>query len=264
MSAVGASRGSAPGLSAARLLGDRRARPNLTWLNRLTDAPSSRLLAILRESAEFAEVDREIRERHLAAGRRNYAQFRAPIELYALVRWLEPEHVVETGVSSGVSSAHLLLALRRNGHGRLHSIDRPTPQRGHCLAPDESPVALPPGLEVGWAVPEELRPGWDLRIGPSEKLLPPLAKECRPIGLFLHDSRHTARHLAFELETVRPSLAPGAVVLADNTVWTGAAFPNFAHRLGARLVRRGHGDLVGLRVPRDVLPSRVRARRLSR
>ncbi|MGI0139758.1 MAG: class I SAM-dependent methyltransferase [Thermoplasmata archaeon] len=251
-------RSSEVGIAAARSLGDRRARPNLVWLHALTGAPERRWRAILRETSQFADIDREIRDRHLAAGRRNYAQFRAPLELYSLVRWLAPDHVVETGVSSGVSSAHLLLALRRNGHGLLHSIDRPTPQRSHRLGADESPVALPPGREVGWAVPEAIRTGWDLRLGPSEEILPRLARQLPSIGLFLHDSRHTARHLTFELETVRPRLLPHSIVLADNTVWTGSAFPQFARRLGARVVRRGHSDLVGLSVPSDVAPSRSR------
>lgn len=87
----------------------------------------------------------------------------------------------------------------------------------------------------------------DLRIGRSERILPELVEELPSIGLFLHDSRHTSTHLTFELETVRPKLVLGAVVLADNTIWTGQAFPRFAHRVGSRMHRRGAGDLVGLR-----------------
>ena len=110
-------------------------------------------------------------------------------------------------------------------------------------------MALPPGRRSGWAVPEELRTGWDLRIGPSEELLPRLVRQLPSIGLFLHDSRHTPVHLAFELATVAPRLTPGAIVLADNTAWTGRAFPRFARQIGARIIRRGKSDLVGLRVP---------------
>ncbi len=152
-------------------------------------------------------------------------------------------------MSSGVSSAHFLAALARNRTGRLHSIDLPTRQRGPTLGRGESPVSLPPGRRTGWAVPERLRGSWDLRIGPSQKHLPALVEELDSIGLFLHDDLHTSAHLTFELETVRPKLAPEAVVLADNTIWTGEAFPRFARSVGAPVVRRGRGDLVGLRLP---------------
>ncbi len=239
---------------AGAALGDPRARPNLGWLEFLADAPAKSLAPYLIELGEATAVEQEIRRRHREAGRPNYAQFRAPFELYALVRHLRPDHVIETGVSSGVSSAHLLLALRRNGRGVLHSIDLPTRQRGPTHGARETPVALPPGRESGWAIPEELRAGWDLRIGPSELRLPELVDELSSVGLFLHDSRHTPAHLAFELATVRPKLTPGAVVLADNTVWTGQAFPRFARSLGVRPLARGRSDLVGLRVPAPAAP----------
>ena len=48
-------------------------------------------------------------------GRTYYAQFPAPLELCVTARILRPRHVVESGVSSGISTAHLLLALERNG-----------------------------------------------------------------------------------------------------------------------------------------------------
>lgn len=234
----------------ARLaLGDPRARPNVRWLTQLTRSPAERISTVLEELAELVPVETEIRTLHREGGRAHYAQFRAPFELYALVRLLRPDHVVETGVSSGVSSAHVLLALARNGRGRLHSVDLPTPQRGTDFSSRDSPVALPPGRASGWAVPPRIRAGWDLRIGASEKILPGLVRRLGSVGLFLHDSRHTPRHLTFELETVRPKLVSGAVVLADNTVWTGRAFPRFARSLGVPVRRRGRTDLVGLRMP---------------
>ncbi len=234
---------------ARRALGDRRATPNVAWLASLTGANRRKLSSVLEEVEELLPIEEEIRHRHLAAGRESYAQIRAPFELYALVRLLEPDHVVETGVSSGVSSAHLLAALKRNRRGRLHSIDLPTRQKGATLASHESPVSLPPGHDTGWAVPERLRAKWDLRIGPAQTLLPSLVGEIPRIGLFLHDDLHTPAHLSFELETIRPRLAPSAVVLADNTQWTGDAFPRFARSLGVRVARRGRGDLVGLAFP---------------
>lgn len=234
---------------AATALGDRRARPNLVWLSRLLGKPVPSVASPLRELTSVVPLEGEVRSAHRTEGRSFYAQFRAPLELYALTRLLRPEHIIETGVSSGVSSMHFLLGLQKNGHGTLHSIDLPTHQKGPVFGKDDSPVALPPGRSSGWAIPPPLVRDWDLRLGPSQEILPALVKELPRIDLFLHDSYHSPRHLTFELETIRPKLSPGAVVLADNTVWTGDAFPQFAARLGASVARRGRTDLVGLRVP---------------
>jgi len=230
-------------------LGDRRAVPDLDWVVRLTGASTRQVLEVFAEVDELVQLETGIRSAYRDAGRPGFAQIRAPFELYAITRLRRPDHVVEVGVSSGVSSAHFLAALARNRHGRLHSIDLPTFQRGARLAPGESMVAIPPGRTSGWTVPRRLRGRWDLRIGPSQKLLPRLASELPSIDVFLHDDLHTPRHLSFELRTVRPRLSRGAVVLADNTVWTGASFPRFAEQAGVRVRRRRRDDLVGLRWP---------------
>jgi len=233
---------------ARRALGDRRATPNVAWIAALTGANRREIGNVLEELEALLPMEEEIRHRHLAAGRESYAQIRAPFELFAIARLVRPDHIVEAGVSSGVSSAHFLAALRRNKRGRLHSIDLPVRQRGPRLQLGEPALAVPPGRETGWAVPERLRERWDLRLGSTQEVLPKLVDELGGIGLFLHDDQHSFAQLTFELETVRPHLVPGAVVLADNTMWTGQAFPQFARAVGAKLVRRGRGDLVGLRL----------------
>lgn len=45
--------------------------------------------------------------------------------LYLTVRLIKPETIVETGVSSGSSSAYILRALYDNQKGKLYSIDLP-------------------------------------------------------------------------------------------------------------------------------------------
>jgi hypothetical protein len=235
-------------------LEDPRARPDERWLAALSRAPPERLREVLAELPGLLPVEEAIGRTLRAGGRTMYAQINAPLELYALTRLLQPEHIVETGVSSGISSAHYLLALQRNGHGHLHSIDLPTFQRGPEKASDESPVSIPPGRSSGWAVPPELRVGWDLRIGPTQELLGPLLKELSQVQIFLHDDLHTEEHLRWELDLVRPHLAPGALVLADNTKWTGRAFPDFARQYGTRPLRKRGHDLMGIRLP---APDRV-------
>lgn len=43
--------------------------------------------------------------------------------IYALVRALKPQRVLEIGVCTGCSATHILMALERNGSGKLTSID---------------------------------------------------------------------------------------------------------------------------------------------
>ncbi|EQD32155.1 hypothetical protein B1B_17810, partial [mine drainage metagenome] len=124
---------------AAHELGDRRAAAGSGWIARMVGADSRRLDPLLGEVDRLRPYLREIHRRHLEGGRTGYAQFRAPFELYALVRFLRPRHIIETGVSSGVSSAHFLLGIRRNRTGRLHSIDRPIEQRSARFGPADSP-----------------------------------------------------------------------------------------------------------------------------
>jgi len=249
-----------------RALGDRRAAPDYRWVSALSGRPLGEVRRVLRELAVHLAVEEGIRAAHRTGGRRFYAQICAPFELYALVRLARPLVVVETGVSSGVSSAHFLLGLADNGSGTLHSVDLPSRQKGPELAPRESTVSIPPGRSPGWVVPEALKAAWDLRLGPSQEVLPSLLKDLPRIDLFLHDDLHTPSHLAFELELLRPMLRPGSIVLADNTNWTGKAFDRFARSIGAVVVRRRGSDLVGLRVPgpspaRPVPPARVPRRR---
>jgi hypothetical protein len=239
---------------------DRRAHPHPEWVGALTGASGPQVDRALRDIDRHGAEEAEIHDRLHDGGRVFYAQIRSPLDLYAIARLIRPQAVVETGVSSGISSAHFLMALRDNRRGRLYSIDLPTRQKGAKLGARESPVSLPPGRSTGWAVPERLRRRWDLRIGPSQTLLPSAATDAGTIGVFLHDSLHTPRHLAFELATVAPHLAPGAVVMADNTVWTGRAFDRFADALGVPVVRCGRSDLVGLQVPTDGPPATGRRR----
>jgi predicted O-methyltransferase YrrM len=145
--------------------------------------------------------------------------------LYGLVRALRPATVVETGTASGISTTYLLAALRRNGAGRLISIDLPFEAGiGLEVRPiipgtaidllDSSPV--PEGKEPGWAVPDELRARWELRLGDARTLLPEALAEVGEVDIFFHDSLHSREHMLFEFETAWPRLATGGVIVADD------------------------------------------------
>jgi predicted O-methyltransferase YrrM len=122
---------------------------------------------------------------------------------YLACRILKPAVVVETGVAYGVSSAFVLKALEKNGHGILHSVDLP-------------PLRREADRFWGIAVPEALRGRWKLHRGSSRRILPGLLEGLGEVDLFVHDSLHTYRNMRREFEVVWPRLRAGGVLIADD------------------------------------------------
>ena len=150
---------------------------------------------------------------------------------YALVRAVKPEGVIETGVLHGLSSAFPLAALACNAGeaspGRMISIDAPSTYEQGPSNQDGFDDTLPPNLGPGWAIPDELRPRWQLKIGTSQQFLASALAELGTIGLFIHDSEHTNETMLFEFETAWPALADGGILLADN-IDVNTSFFDFA------------------------------------
>ena len=231
------------GLGSSEVLGN-RARPDVPWVARVTGRPPGEVVAVLRDLSGHSELIKSLSKRILGTGRAYYAQFPAPLDLYALVRLATPDSVVESGVASGVSSAFILLALKDNGKGLLHSIDFPVTRSAKRGV--ES-WAVPQGMSSGWAVPQSLKDGWDLHLGRSENLLKALLKEIGRLDFYCHDSPVDAKHFAFEMKTIGAHLGPGSVVVADNTDWK--IFDQTASGLGAKACRRKGSSLGAFRVP---------------
>ena len=122
---------------------------------------------------------------------------------YAIVRLMQPEIMVETGVHEGWSARFTLLAMDHNGRGVLHSIDLPN-QPGELL---------PEGKEPGYRVPHDLRSHWRLHLGDARELLPRLLPTLGPIDIFVHDSLHTYDHMMFEFRTAWPYLREGGILI---------------------------------------------------
>jgi predicted O-methyltransferase YrrM len=147
---------------------------------------------------------------------------------YAIVRALRPETIVETGVANGVSSAHVLLALHKNGRGTLHSVEI------------GDSTYLPAGREPGWVVPDWLRGRWKSHFGDAIEVLPPLFRELRSIDMFIHDSLHTYEHMKFELERAFPFVRVKGLLLADDALWN-EAFWDFARATKSSEAQILHG-----------------------
>jgi predicted O-methyltransferase YrrM len=111
--------------------------------------------------------------------------------------------VVETGVCYGVTSAHLLRALKENQNGYLHSIDLP-------------PLGKDADQYVGRLIPAKLKDRWTLHRGCSGKLLKPLLQKHSSIDLFIHDSLHTHRNMTNEFALAWPALRGGGVLISDD------------------------------------------------
>jgi hypothetical protein len=151
---------------------------------------------------------------------------------YAAIRAFAPDKVVETGVASGVSTSYLLLALRENGHGTLHSIDHGDSRY------------LPSGKLPGWIVPDWLRSNWVFHLGESVSLLPKLLQEIGPIDVFIHDSLHTYDHMLWEYRCAFPHIRPGGLLFSDDAEWN-RAFSEFKTEVNIERARilRGVGFL---------------------
>ena len=156
--------------------------------------------------------------------------------LYALLRTLKPEVLVETGVCNGVSSAVILHALHANGRGRLHSVD--FPEFAGVLSTEhwegKGGGVIPADQDPGWLVPDELRARWDLRIGRSQEVLPPLLQELGQIDFFMHDSEHSYECMQFEMRLAGEHLAPKAPLVVDDANWN-SAFEEFVRSRGSRV-----------------------------
>ena len=117
--------------------------------------------------------------------------------LYALVRASRPSTVVEFGMSLGISAIHLASAVRDNGTGRVVTTE---------LSADKVAAATRNFADAGLA---------DLITVLQGDALQTLAGVEGPVEFVLLDGW---KDLYIQvLELLEPRLAPGALVVADNT-----------------------------------------------
>lgn len=140
--------------------------------------------------------------------------------LFGLVRALQPEFVVETGIAAGISTSFLAAALIENGHGHLHSIELPVTPNDDLSMSDGSRYAWQEH-GVGWAIPEGIRRSLDgnhsIVLCDVRQALPQILARLPRVDLFFHDDLHTPDHMLWEYELVWRHLAPGGVLLSDDS-----------------------------------------------
>jgi hypothetical protein len=225
--------------------------PDPAWVAALSGASEPQVLRALDEVRSDRALFHAIERAHRDGGRPSYIEIDAPFELYAIARLVRPRHVVEVGVSSGVSSAYLLRACERNGGGTLHSVDLPKLEgsRGGPRRRDTASWAIPCGRSSGWAVPFRLRARWDLRLGDKRVVLPLLAEELPQIDMFVYDVPHSDRDAGREFRALDARLAGRGVAIADHGPGGGRcpALQSWAQRRSTSATRCQDFGLFGFR-----------------
>lgn len=145
------------------------------------------------------------------------------ISLYAFIRLVQPEIVIETGGTPGKSSAFILQAMQRNNKGFLFTIDLPPPETGTTVHMKQMYRMRPKGVTSNWLVPANLRNRQQLLTGASYHYLPRLLQQVKHLDVFIHDSDHSYDNMMWEFRTVHSYLRHGGFLWSDdiltNTAW---------------------------------------------
>jgi len=153
--------------------------------------------------------------------------------VYVLIRFIKPEHLLETGVFYGGNTVFMLAAIAKNGQGLLHSVDLPDSKIRELYRSNENYENLARHLLVGdtelyddtlspgFLVPGYLRDNWDFIEGSSLDLIPKLNFE---FDFYIHDSDHSFNFLNRELALALKKLSKDAIVIVDDLNWSNSFF----------------------------------------
>jgi predicted O-methyltransferase YrrM len=173
-------------------------------------------------ATELAELGARLARWGMRPGRSTYGYYSDADAALCGAIWCavvhtRPRVVIETGVAHGVSSQLILAALAQNDRGHLWSIDLPHPLRTGLHA------------QTAIAVADHHKSRWSYIEGPSRQRLPAVLAEVGQVGLFIHDSLHTARNTLFEMERAATVMEPRGVMLIDD-IFEHGGFATFARR----------------------------------
>lgn len=186
-------------------------REHLAWfVAEVTAKPVSAIRGYIDEVEQDEELRSVVLKGTASSNRRRLADDRVSLAKrlgwYALVRAMQPGHVVETGTDKGLGTLVLAAALLRNGSGTVTTIDR-----------NEDSGYLIVGRYAG--VTNRI-------LGDSTECLKTMTQ---PVDFFIHDSLHTREHEVAELLAVAPRLSQAALVVSDNAHVTDA-LPEWAEQ----------------------------------
>jgi predicted O-methyltransferase YrrM len=133
--------------------------------------------------------------------------------LHAIAEYAGAEKVIETGVAYGWSSLALLLSLSNRQDTILVSTDMPYIDRNNVEY-------------IGMVVPEEIRAGWEVIIGPDRISLPQALKKLPVIDLCHYDSDKSYRGRMWAYGLLWKALKPGGYFISDD-IGDNFAFRDF-------------------------------------
>ncbi len=210
---------------------------NLLGLELLSEyykADYNELKAYYKELAEDTEFLNALNER-MDASRKFYAKGlfgkgkidtvdwfgNQRIILYVLLRLLKPELAVETGCFYGGTTAFMLNAIRKNGNGRLVSIDLPATvmeeKNVHRHENVGNSEKLYGNLKTGFIIPDYLKERWDLIEDESMRAM---RKIKETFTFFSHDSEHSRDYMREELTLAKSMMPVSSTLIADDIDWS--------------------------------------------
>jgi predicted O-methyltransferase YrrM len=173
-------------------------REHLAWfIAEVTGLPFRAISGYFRELEEDTRLACHLIEATQRSRRRRLAdpgpRYGLRMGWYALIRAVQPDHVVETGTDKGLGACVIAAALLRNGHGRLTTVDV-NPDAGYLLDGDYAAVA-------------------DLHIADSLAVLNRLDQR---IDIFFHEVHASATQERAEYQALNRLAGPHSIVVSDN------------------------------------------------
>lgn len=165
-------------------------------------------LSVMASSPELAQAEQIFLSN--LGGTRSLISASAHTWLYALVRNLRPEHVIEIGTYMAGTSETICRALHGNGRGLLHTTD------------PFGTIRVPAVLSQ-W--PRELRQHIRFYALDSMAFFSEMMKQpqCRPDLVFV-DGNHDYEFAAFDIASAARILRPGGFIAVDNVSQAGPFF----------------------------------------
>ncbi|MFH1834223.1 MAG: class I SAM-dependent methyltransferase [bacterium] len=146
--------------------------------------------------------------------------------VYALVRIIKPELVVETGVRYGVCTTHVLKAMEDNNAGHLVSCDPMHPTQVFAMDEIHALCKTPRSLFARWrffgkASDAEAVPGGRLFAADHAPVTGTILHRMvgEGVDIFIHDSDHSLDYMTWELETALPHVRSGGLIICDDWDW---------------------------------------------
>lgn len=157
--------------------------------------------------------------------------------LYALIRALRPDNLLELGTWHGASATHLLQAMTDNKQGGLTCVD----SRAYG------------DIEIGGMIPKELKPLALMNMTRIETFIPHAIKEGRRYDFIFEDAMHETEQVEFIWKHADALLNPGGVIVSHDAMHAvaGEAVREGIRRAGYEIGYGAHTVATVLIAPAD-------------